>query len=129
VVAWSFGLLVGAIRVSDDDASGGADIAGADGLHLDQQIAVLTAGIAAEKVFDSPAHELAGFGDRQKILALLQANGISEDGAGKALRDEGYACARARLEAHKSKVIRLAERLVECGSVDASEFLQLMQSA
>jgi hypothetical protein len=37
-------------------------------------------------------------------------------------------CARIRLETYKSSVIRLTERLVECGHVDASEFLCLMQS-
>ena len=43
-------------------------------------------------------------------------------------RDEGYNCARAYLETHKSKVVKLAARLVECGSVDAAEFLRLMNN-
>jgi hypothetical protein len=127
VVAWSLNLHVLTVRASDDDASGGADIVGADGLQLIDHIALCSAGTAAEDIFGYPAHNLAGFGDRVKILALLEAEGISEDdGQGKASRDEGYNCALNRLKAHKSNVIRLAERLVERGHVDASEFLQLM---
>ena len=42
-------------------------------------------------------------------------------------RDEGYNCARAYLETDKSKVVKLAARLVERGGVDAAEFLRLME--
>jgi hypothetical protein len=53
-------------------------------------------------------------------------NGVSEEEHGPALRDEGYNCARAYLETHKSKVVKLADWLVERGSVDAAAFLRLM---
>src|SRR2546423_174934 len=59
VVAWSLGLPVGVIRVSDDDASGGTEIGPADHLSLTEQIAVWSAGHAAERLFECPAHELA----------------------------------------------------------------------
>jgi hypothetical protein len=39
---------------------------------------------------------------------------------------EAYGIATARLEANKTKVIKLAERLIVAGRVDASEFLQLI---
>ncbi len=126
VVAWSLGLPVGAVRVKDDDASGGTEIGKADHLSLTEQIAVRSAGYAAERVFECSAHELAGAHDRHEILKLLQANGISEEEQGPSLRDEGYKFAKTRLENHKNKVIKLADRLIECGSVDASEFLRLM---
>jgi hypothetical protein len=125
VVAWSLGLSVGAVRVSDDDASGGAEIGPADHLLLIEQIAVRSAGIEAETAFKCPAHELAGACDRAKILKLLEANGISQE-RGAEIRHEGHACARTHLEIHKSKVIKLAERLVQRGHVDATEFLCLM---
>jgi ATP-dependent Zn protease len=90
VVAWSLGLPVGGIRVSNDDASGGAKIGLADHLSIVEQIAVLFAGHAAERLFKCPAHELAGACDRHKVLKLLRANGISEDEQGPELRDQGY---------------------------------------
>jgi hypothetical protein len=126
VVAWSLGLPVRAVRVSDDDASGVADIGSADHLSLIEQIAICSAGMAAVDVFDCPTHELASFNDNLLIFHLLEANGISEDGQGPKLRQEGYNCARTRLETHKSKLIKLAERLVQCGHVGASEILHLM---
>lgn len=128
VVAWSLGLPVGAIRVSDDDASGGTEIGLADHLSLIEQIAVLSAGHAAERVFECPAHGLADAGDRHKILSLLRASGISEEEHGPKLRDQGYDFAKARLETYNIKVVELAERLVECGSIDGSEFRHLMDS-
>src|SRR5664279_2825123 len=84
VVAWSFGLQVQAVHVSDDDASGGAKIADADQLPLVEHIAVCSAGIAAEAIFGHPSHELAGFNDHLRIFDLLEEAGISEDdGQGK----------------------------------------------
>jgi hypothetical protein len=41
-------------------------------------------------------------------------------------RAEAFGIATARLEANKTRVIELAERLVINGRVDASEFLQFM---
>jgi hypothetical protein len=123
VVAWSLGLDVKDIHVSDDDASGGAQIECAARLPFIEQLAVCMAGYAAERVFECPAHEHAAAGDRARVLELLK--GIPED-QGKALRDEGHNCARHHLESHKNEVVKLAERLVECGYVDAREFMRLM---
>jgi ATP-dependent Zn protease len=44
------------------------------------------------------------------------------------LRDEGYNFARSRLEAHRSKVVRLAELLVEHGRIEAAEVMLLLQT-
>jgi ATP-dependent Zn protease len=126
VVAWALGLPVRTIRVRIDDAGGGIEIGPADHLSLIEQVAVCSAGSAAEEVFECSAHELASFNDHVKVLKLIEANGVSEEEHGPALRDDGYNCARAYLETHKSKVVKLAERLVERGSVDAAEFLRLM---
>jgi hypothetical protein len=59
-------------------------------------------------------------------MELLEAHGFSEEEHGPALRAEGYNIATARLEANKMQVIKLAERLVAAGRVDASDFLQLI---
>jgi hypothetical protein len=60
------------------------------------------------------------------IMELLEAHGISEEEHGPALRAEGLGIATIRLEANKTQVFSLVERLVEVGRVDAAEFLQLM---
>jgi hypothetical protein len=127
VVAWSLGLGVRAVRISDDDARDAAEIGCAD-LSLIEQIALCSAGIAAENAFECPADELAGTHDREKIYKLLKANEISEEDQCEALRVKGYNWARECLGAHMGEVIRLAERLAQRGRVDASEFLHLMRA-
>jgi hypothetical protein len=126
VVAWALGLSVGTVRV--DGAGGRTEMGPAHYLSLIEQVAVCSAGSAAEEVFECSADELASFDDHVKVSTLIKANGVPEEEHGPALRDEGYNCALACLEAHKKKVIKLADRLVESGSVDASEFLCLMKA-
>ena len=128
VVAWALGLPVMTICVRIGDAGGGTEVGPADHLSLIEQVAVCSAGSAAEEVFECSAHELASFNDHVTVLKLIETNGVSEAEYGPTLRDEGYNCARAYLESHKSKVVKLAARLVECGSVDAAEFLRLMNN-
>jgi len=89
VVAWSLGLGARAVRISDDDARDAAEIGCAD-LSLIEQIALCSAGIAAENAFECPADELAGTHDREKIYKLLKANEISEEDQCEALRGKGY---------------------------------------
>jgi hypothetical protein len=98
-------------------------------LALIEQIAVCSAGIAAAEVFGHPIpHELAGFRDNERIMNLIEMHSVSEEVQGPALREEGYNFARARLEAHRSKVVTLAELLVEHGRIEASEVMLLMQT-
>jgi hypothetical protein len=126
VVAWSLGLEVGPINVLEEDASGGAQIGSADHLGLVEQIAVCAAGYTAENTFDHRTHYWAAAKDYDRIRNLLQANAIEEGPAAVAMRQQGYDCAHARLLAHEARVIRIAERLVQDGSIDAAEFLRLM---
>ncbi len=123
VVAWALGVPVGTVHVRESDASGGTDIGATDHLTRIERIALCYAGYAAEKVFGYPAHEQAPFDDRWMILNLLA--GIPEN-KHRAFRDAGYNLARTCLEANRSKVIFLAERLVEHGRVERAEFLRLM---
>lgn len=128
IVAWSLGLPVGTIRIRADDADGSTDIGPADHLSPSEQVAVCCAGSAAEDMFDCETHELASFNDNVKIMELIEDHRISEQERGPALRAEGYRCARSHLEKHRSKVVKLAEQIVECGQVDAIAFLQLMEA-
>jgi hypothetical protein len=128
IVVWSLGLPVGAVSVSDDDASGATQIGPADHLSLVEQMAVCSAGIAAVHLFELPIHEQANIGDYEKIMDLIKAHGISEVEEGPALRDEGRKLARVHLEKHRSKVVELAELLVEHGRIEAPEVLRLMQT-
>jgi hypothetical protein len=106
------------------DASGGTQTERADHLSLVDQIAVCAAGYVAENVFGHPLHRLAA-SDHNRIRELLEANGVEEGPKAEALRSESAGCARERLLAHKTKVIRLAERLVRDGY--AAEVLRLME--
>jgi len=121
IVGWSFGLEVRAVRVSADDASGGADIAPHGHLSLAEQLAIYLAGIEAENLFQAPAHRWVFGSDFDAIQKLLAAHEIT-NGQGPALRECGRAIARKRLKMYRAKVVALAERLMECGSVEASEF-------
>jgi hypothetical protein len=120
----------GVSRVFYDDVKGwqgGTDIADAGHLLLPERIAICAAGYTAEQVFECRAHEQAALCDHAKIYLLLKAAGILErDHPARIV--ECNSVARARLEAHKSKAIALAEYLAERGHVeDASEFLQAMR--
>jgi Peptidase M50B-like len=121
IVAWSFGLDVKSIRVSLDEASGSTDTSHPDHLSLVEQIAIHMAGIESEKLFEAPAHWWAFGSDFQEIQNLLATHEIT-NGEGPVLREQGRALARARLELHRTKVIGLAQLLVERGSIDASAF-------
>jgi ATP-dependent Zn protease len=128
VVAWSLGLRVEAISVRSEDAGGGAEIGPADHLSLVEQIAVCCAGCATEEAFEYQAHELASFMDMDKIREILEGNGIPEGEEALSYRSKGYERARSLLEINRDKVIKSAERLVECGHIGADEFLRLMNA-
>ena len=118
---------VGTISVLADDASGGAQIGSSNHLTLVEQIAVCAAGYTAENAFGHHTHYWAAANDYDRIRKLLEANAVVEGEEGEALRSKGAECAGERLLAHKAKVIRLAEWLVQDGCVEAAEFLRLME--
>jgi hypothetical protein len=91
------------------------------------QIAVSSAGSAAEELFGCPNHDLASFSDLVRISNLLEAHGIAEeDDRASSMRDRGYSQASTLLQAHRRDVIRLAERLLEFGEVTAEQFHDLI---
>jgi hypothetical protein len=111
-------LRVGGVGVSEDDASSTTQIDGAEHLPLVDQITIRFAGIAAEEVFGHPTHKLIGSGDREEVMKLLAAHGLSEhNGDARKLRNLGYRNAKERLEKYRDKVIALAEWLVIHGEI------------
>ncbi|MGJ4888842.1 hypothetical protein ACQR1Y_11640 [Bradyrhizobium sp. HKCCYLRH3099] len=125
-VAWSLGVPVVALWVNADDAGGGAEIGKTAHLRLTEQIAIWSGGAVAQKVFDCSGHELAAFQDNVAIMELLEEHGISEENEGPALRAQGWDIASARPEANRTKVTRVADRLIEHGRMEAPDFLSLM---
>ena len=123
VVAWCLGLEVQCINIRPDDAGGSAVIGTAEHLAMVDRIAVAVAGAEAEHVFAQKTHELGIYDDMGVLVTLLDE--ILEPEAMQ-LRQDGYRRAHDLLVAHKDKVTRLAERLVEVQTVDAAEFLRLM---
>ena len=128
VVAWSFGLQVGTINIRADDAGGGAQIGPADHLSVVEQIAVCAAGYIAENEFGHHApNRLAASRDLIRIRDILKAHAVEEGSRAEGLRSQSYDCALARLRANEPKVVRLAKRLVQNGSVNSAAFLSLMR--
>jgi ATP-dependent Zn protease len=126
VVAWSLNLPVGDIYIREIDAgNGGALIDLGDHLPFIDKIAVCLAGIEAANVFQSPQHPWAGRADHCMVFDLLKG---TPDDQHEGLWNRGEARANELLVEHKSKVIRLAERLVEVRQVDAAEFMRLMNA-
>jgi hypothetical protein len=126
VVAWSLDLAIGDIYIREIDAgNGGTEIGCGDGLPFIDRIAVCFAGIEAATVFQSPQPSWAGNGDHRMAFNMLK--GMPEDHA-QWLWDRGGVRANELLVEHKSKVIRLAERLVEVHRVNADEFMRLMNA-
>jgi hypothetical protein len=69
---------VRSVRVNRDDASGDTEIGSSEKLQLVDQLAILSAGYTAEKVFEYPAHALAAINDRARVLQLILSHGFSE---------------------------------------------------
>ena len=126
VVAWSFGLPLGAVCVIAEDASGKTQISSSDHLKLAEQIAVSCAGGIAQAVFEGPGHELATFKDNIEIMKLLEAHGYTEQSGALAVRAQGYEIAEAILEANRATVLALADQLAQRGWVEASDVLSYL---
>jgi hypothetical protein len=78
VVARFLGLHVREVEIGmgGDDASGRAEIGGADRLPLIDQIALCAAGREAQKMFVAPTHSYAGLCDQYRMSKLVA--GLSE---------------------------------------------------
>lgn len=73
VAAWLLGLAVGGVEIAidDDDAKGVAHVQEAAHLDILDQLAICAAGMEAQKLFDAPTHEGAGWSDYGRMLELL----------------------------------------------------------
>jgi ATP-dependent Zn protease len=125
VVAWSLKLPVTAIHIINKETGwhGGTVAGKADDLR--DQVMVLAAGRAAGSVFECPADERAWLWDFAEIASLLLRHGISRRQEIDQQIDEADGRARRVLEAHRDKVLKLTELLVD-GDVDRTTFERLM---
>jgi hypothetical protein len=85
VVARALGLKTRkmAIGIGGDDAAGEAQIEEGTHLSLVDQIAICSAGAAAQRLLDAPTHEMAAFADMVRIRNLV--DDLAEE-EGEALR-------------------------------------------
>jgi hypothetical protein len=128
IVLHSFGLPVVAIQVlytEEKDWHGRTNGAPVDHLPVKDQVLNHAAGKAAEEFFECPAHERAWFKDFLEIASLLNRNGIPEDEIWPRI-DEAKERARTILQRYRDKALKLTDRLVEHGLVDAADFDRLM---
>jgi hypothetical protein len=128
VVAWSFGLTVGSIHLDLATQGGHADIAAYTHLNPVEQIAIRLAGYEAEQAFKPPGRKAKAMIDFGEVSRILRENGTPEDTPeGRKLREQGCACAQARLREHEARVRRVALHLIEHHYIDRVGFEAMMQ--
>jgi hypothetical protein len=120
-----------AVRVTFSEEKGwhgGTDTLKGSADHLQHGSGpILRAGKIAEEFFDCPAHQKAWLGGFfGEISALLDRNGIRHERDLWLRIAEADERARAILQSHRDKALKLIDRLVECGRVERPEFLRLM---
>jgi hypothetical protein len=128
VVAFALGLRVVSILLREQGAGDSeTKTTPADHLSMTDQIAVLTAGKAAERAFNCPLPDDHGNGAIEKALNLILRNcdGASSDAIDLHMM-AGQVRARALLAEHQGRVIKIAKHLREVRHVEAAEFLRLM---
>jgi hypothetical protein len=126
VVAWTFGLPVGAmeIGIDGDDTSGKSEIAETASLTVVDRIALCAAGVQAERVFGRKIlRDQSAFSDYAKIDAILDVLPI-EQADGLQLR--GHDRAFEILKLHRPMVERLAEHLTRNGRLGQKEVRSLL---
>jgi ATP-dependent Zn protease len=130
VVAWSLNLRVESIYIREIGAGNSATKTDPpDHLPLLDQLAMLAAGVEAERAFKSPLPEHAGVRDRLMAITLVLQDheGLASDEIQSHLT-AGHSRARELLLEHRDRVIRVAERLRDARQIDAAEFLGLMSA-
>jgi ATP-dependent Zn protease len=127
VVASALGLAIGRIEIAidGDDAKGEADIQDNSELCLIDQIAVCAAGLEAQRLFEAPTHEGAGWGDYGKMIELLED---LEDEESRQIRYDGHQRAHDLLVQHADKVERLANTLLEKRRLGQDELRNILES-
>lgn len=111
IVARELGLPVGeiAIEIDGDEAKGRSDLGSAHHLPLIDQIALCVAGVVAQLLFNSAAHN-AGASDYAKVIQLVE--GLADADSLK-LSHAADLRAREILQRRAADVERLAIRLIK----------------
>jgi hypothetical protein len=125
VVAYCLGHQVIDIHVSKDDESGHTNTSGPELTRIDR-VTFLLAGMATQTIWNVRSKHLAGGRDLTDFLNLAANEGLGNEER-DALRQDAYQRANRILHAHKAKVEAIAERLMEHGQMNGSEFLELMR--
>jgi ATP-dependent Zn protease len=127
VVAWALGLPVIEIAIAvGGDAAGRSGIGVADHLSKRQKIAVLMAGRVAQQIFEAPTHDRAGAVDHAMIMRIV---GDMPESESWEFRNGAALDAREIIIANRAKVERLAQHLIDNGSINGADFLTLMNAA
>ncbi|WP_426611143.1 hypothetical protein [Bradyrhizobium sp. McL0616] len=126
VVAWVLRLAIGGaeIAIDSDPARGATQIQDATHLSLLDQLAICAAGLEAQKLFDAPTHEGAGWGDYGKMIELLDDVDESED---VGLVHQGHERALALLRPHLDIIERIAKALIERKCLDTDEVRDILE--
>lgn len=125
VVACALGLAVTRMEIGTDgkDGSGEVDVQDDEHLPLLDRLALCVAGLEAQEVFKAPTHDLAGWGDHQKVMDLVEDKD-EEDGL--QLRMDAHQRAHDLLLLHEAKVHRVAKALLSHTKIDAEDAQRLL---
>jgi ATP-dependent Zn protease len=112
IVAWALGLRVHRIMIgiAGDLTAGEADIEEKRSMSLVDRIAICSAGVDAQELFDAPTNDICAISDMGKIYDLI---GEYNEQVGSCLRQIGFQKSREILKQHRDKVARVAQALVE----------------
>ncbi len=129
VVAWSFDLTVEGIYLDLVNQSGHTEISADEG-HLQpfEQIAKWYAGCEAEETLRPPVNWDRGRDDRFRIGQILDKHTPGETRERQELREQGRACAVARLLKYETEVREVARHLVEHHHLDWVRFEEIMRA-
>jgi hypothetical protein len=131
VIGWAFGVPVGGIYLDLERESGHTDAPAPKDMDIDitRRIAFCFAGLRAEDAFAPQGRPARAAHDLANVWKLLRDNGTPKDTPeGKALRNQGRACADKQLHKHGTKIKRVAERLLRPPyKMTGEQFKQMMQ--
>jgi ATP-dependent Zn protease len=127
IVAWNFGLQVGAAQAHDDGA-GGVKISAADHLPLVDQLAIRLGGHQAQALAGCQIFNLQSLRDHLAVERILSEHGIAEGPEAARLRDDAREKAYGILNLRHDMLINIANELMASGQLSAERMADLLGS-
>jgi hypothetical protein len=125
VVAWSFGLEVGAAQAHDVGA-GDVKISSDGNLPLVDQTAICLAGHQAQELTGGQMFDHQSICDRMRIRDILIEYGIAGGPLTRRIREAARKKAHDILKSHRDTLIKIADELMPSGQLSAERMAVLL---